>query len=918
MSGSGLLTIAGRMAAREEVRTTKWLVSLVLIATAYFLAGRLGQLLAVPPSYATAIWPASGIAVTGVLLAGYRVWPGLFLGALLVNGWTPLSDADGIRDAAEALLVPASISAGATLQALIGAFLVRRFVGFPNPLNQDNLILSFLALCGPVACLVGASWGVASLAAIGAIEGPSQLALNWWTWWVGDVIGVIIFAPLTLICFARPRNIWRPRRLSVALPLSAAFAVTVAFFILSQVLQRDQTKSQFDRVTANAVQLLEEHIAGHLELMDSLERYYANSKFIDRSEFASFNRDWRNRRAGAEAVGWLPRAHAPSVEFEPTVRPAPLSEAEVPEPTKNMPLGRDHRFPLIYLEPTNTTAVAPGFDFASESQWRELLGRCCDSGQLVASRSIAPRASSSHDSPIFVFAPIYSNDDQPASVAERRQSLRGFVLGIYQMDALVLAALPRNDADGLSLSIINISDKATRFPVYLPSQDASPHKESEVAPLLRHSIGASGTIQFADQTWLCEFSPTSAFYAGQANRHTWMILASGLAMSALLGVFLLILSGRTAQIKTSESRYLDLYENAPDMFLSLDVATQRVIECNRTFLETTGYCKDQVIDTHMYELFNPDSQTDVQRGFRSFLVDGQVNDVELRLRCSSGDFVDISMNVLAARDENGESTYCLAALRDVTTKKRVESHLKNQEMELAHVARLSMMGEMATGLAHEINQPLAAIAAYAEGAAIRMRDGNLDLQSLAQVVDRIAVDAHRAGQIIRRLRKFVRKRAPDRSSLAINDLVREVAQFVDADIKNREVRLGLDLDINLPLVSGDSIEVQQVLLNLVRNGCDAMMEIEPSRRSLMIRTRFDGDDSIEVEVEDSGHGLSGGMQDQLFDPFFSTKMDGLGMGLAISRSIIESHGGQVWATSNAEGGATFRFSMPANREVIAE
>ena len=163
MCNSGFLIVARRGPAAEAGPTRKWLASLVLIATGYFLAGRLGQLLAVPPSYAPAIWPASGIALAGVLLAGYRVWPGIFLGALLVNGWTPLSDADGIWVAVGALLVSGSISAGATIQALLGAFLVRRFVGFPNPLTRDRSILAFLVLSGPLACLVGASWRVATV-----------------------------------------------------------------------------------------------------------------------------------------------------------------------------------------------------------------------------------------------------------------------------------------------------------------------------------------------------------------------------------------------------------------------------------------------------------------------------------------------------------------------------------------------------------------------------------------------------------------------------------------------------------------------------------------------------------------------------------------------------------------------------------
>ncbi len=374
----------------------------------------------------------------------------------------------------------------------------------------------------------------------------------------------------------------------------------------------------------------------------------------------------------------------------------------------------------------------------------------------------------------------------------------------------------------------------------------------------------------------------------------------------------MILSGRTARIEASELRYHDLYENAPDLFISVEVPTRRIVECNTTFLKTTGFPKAEIIGQPFFDLFDDDSQPEVERAFKEFLVSGHGHDVELRLRCAGGKLVDTSMNVSAVRDERGESVYCRAALRDITAKKLVETKIKQQEMELAHVARLSMMGEMATGLAHEINQPLAAIAAYAEGAAIRIRDGQLDPKGLAIAFERISANAHRASEVIRRLRQFVRKREPDRHDIDINDLVRQVAQFAASDVKERVVELGLDLDDSLPSVRGDAVQIQQVLLNLVRNGCDAMSEIAPVKRHLIISTRPRGRDRVDVHVDDCGHGLDDDANEQVFETFFSTKKDGLGLGLAISRSIIESHGGRIWATPNPVGGASFHFSLPAN------
>ncbi|TWU13347.1 Sensor protein FixL [Symmachiella macrocystis] len=887
----------------------KWLIYSALMAGGYFLSGRMGQFLAVPPSYATAIWPASGIALAGVLLMGYRVCFGLFVGALLVNGWTPLSTADCFDAAVSSLLLAISISLGATAQAGLGAILIRRRVGFPNALIQDRQIVEFLAIGGPLACLVGATVGVTSLAFVGAVDG-SHFALNWWTWWAGDVIGVIIFAPLTLICFGRPRSAWRSRRISVALPLFAAFTFIVAGFVSTQIFENANARREFNEIADEAGQRLEEQLLDPLDSLHDLQDFCAHSVDLKHSEFASFNRYLLTRHPGLNAVAWLQRVHdSERNEARSQPREPGLFEERGPSGALRPAAKREGYFPVSYMEPQQAEMISPGFDIASNPALRNSLWKCCDLGRRLVAGPV--RLNNTRDVRHFflVFVPIYSHDADSVTVSDLRQSLRGFILGVFHASDVVLAAFPKHNEKKFSLTI---RDGASDAPaIYTQLQDVSPHKTSEVAPFLRKPIKSSVNIKFADRNWICEFTPSSSYYTSQVNRHTWFILACSLSLTALLGVFLLILSGRTARIEASESRYLDLYENAPDMFLSIDVSMESVIECNKTFLAATGFSKADVIHRNLYNLFDPNSLSVAQNAFRSFLVSGQGNDIELSLLCSDGQLIDTSMNMSAVRDAQGESVFCRAVLRDISIKKRLETQIRNQEIKLAHVARLNMMGEMATGLAHEINQPLGAIAAYAEGAAIRIRNANSDAQSLSRIIDRIAACAHRASEVIRRLRQFVRTRSSKWQEVDMNQLVHEVAQFVEPDVKHRHVRLGLDLAEPLPGIHGDAVQIQQVLLNLVLNGCDAMSEIEPTQRHLTIRTRLSGRDSVDVLVEDCGHGFPEGVNEQVFEAFFSTKEDGLGMGLAISRSIIESHGGHICVTRNPKGGASFQFSLTA-------
>jgi integral membrane sensor domain MASE1 len=193
--------------------TPSWrrrLAELTAVAAAYYLVGRLGLLLSIPPGYATSVWPASGIALAGTLLFGFRVSPGIWLGSFLVNVGTSL-DTTSTASIVKATLLAASIGMGASVQAMFGAFLIRRFVEYPRAFLDEGNIVKFLVLGGPISCLVNATWGVTSLLWGGFIQ-PVDLLFHWWTWWVGDAIGVVTFAPMILICAAKPAVVSRVQK----------------------------------------------------------------------------------------------------------------------------------------------------------------------------------------------------------------------------------------------------------------------------------------------------------------------------------------------------------------------------------------------------------------------------------------------------------------------------------------------------------------------------------------------------------------------------------------------------------------------------------------------------------------------------------------------------------------------------------
>lgn len=242
-----------------------------------------------------------------------------------------------------------------------------------------------------------------------------------------------------------------------------------------------------------------------------------------------------------------------------------------------------------------------------------------------------------------------------------------------------------------------------------------------------------------------------------------------------------------------------------------------------------------------------------------------------------------------------------------------ELRARQHQAGLAHAARLSTLGGMASGLAHEINQPLSAIVSYASGSAQRIRAGDADAAALLQVVDSIADEALRAGEILRRIRDFVRNTEAIRARADLNALVGEALHFAKVEARESGIALRLALAPEPLAVEVDVIQLEQVILNLVRNGFEAMAGADGAPRELSIETAARDSGAVELIVRDTGAGVAQGAAGRLFEPFFTTKADGLGLGLPISRSIVEAHGGQLWASPDAKRGAAFHVLLPAAR-----
>lgn len=284
-------------------------------------------------------------------------------------------------------------------------------------------------------------------------------------------------------------------------------------------------------------------------------------------------------------------------------------------------------------------------------------------------------------------------------------------------------------------------------------------------------------------------------------------------------------------------------------------------------------------------------------------------DIEHRILRPDGTVRDVHTLAEVRRGPGGALTV-VGTLHDITERRQADEEARQAQDRLTQFARLSTMGEMAAGLAHEINQPLTAITTYAHAVLRLMNRPDADPEDIRQALEQIAGQALRAGEVIKRLRAFVKNRETRQEVLPPGRLIEESLHFAESDARINDVRLLVEVEDDLPLVCCDPVQLQQVLINLIRNAIDATHETAPERREVSLRARLDPDGHVEISVEDRGPGISEEVAAHLGDPFFTTKTAGTGLGLAISRSILRAHGGKLGHRPTHPAGATVFFTLP--------
>lgn len=548
-------------------------LQIILVAFCYVLLGKLALLMAIPPGYATAIWPAAGVALAGLLLFGNRAWPGVLIGHFFVNIWTAF-DPSTTSALLKSFGIAFSIGVGGTFQALLGATLVRRTVGASAPLIDGKEISKFMILGGPVACLVGATWGVTTLFSFGVIP-LARYPFSWFTWYVGDTLGAVLVPILILAWTAEPKAVWRGRRIPLTFPLLLAFVVAIIFYLVVSSIEENRLRIEFEKRATLLSHTLQNRLDASFETLRNLQGFYTASEGVTRGEFKTFVGPIVESHPEIQAFSWNQRIrHEDLADFVTTVRQEGIPDFRIKESDPKgevVPAGRRDEYVVVdFIEPVKGNESALGYNVYSEPVRIAALDRARDTGEISIT---GPIALAQGGEGVLAFQPVY-----------KKENLEGFLTAVIHMRRLVEKSLPTLEEMGIGLKIHD-EGALHGTPMLYSSTELS-----ESSPGSRYSLKRDWPI--GGRKWTVVFSALPPYLQKEQTWIAWSFLTAVLVFNSLLGGFLLLVTGRTskieavvklrtAELEAQKTAVLNALQESREAQKRQDIAEERILEKSR-------------------------------------------------------------------------------------------------------------------------------------------------------------------------------------------------------------------------------------------------------------------------------------------------------------------------------------------------
>ena len=854
------------------------------MALSYVIAGRLGLLLAVPPGYATAIFPPAGIAVAAAFIGGRVTLPWTFLGSLLLNLWVGCDVHQQFTGLGIAVAV--AIAAGSMAQAAVGGWGLRRLLDYPSALDNGSDLLRFFA-SAPVVCLTSATLSLGGMAALGAIAAP-QFWTSWVTWWVGDTLGVLLFLPIVMVIAGEPRAFWRSRALSVALPMMLFFALFVAIFIRVRAWEHDQSLLGFRLMSQQVIDRFQSRLGAHEAFLEQLRASFSGPARLSRGDFHALVQEPLLRIPGVQAIEWAPRIGAAQRDdFEAAQRrDVPSFEIRDRDAAGQLRRAGDRPdyYPLIYLEPLSRNETVLGFDLASEPSRRAAILATTGSGAVTATAPIRLLQDPGDQSGMLLTLVVPQGPNGP-----------GVVLIALRMAPLVDALLGPAKQD-IGLQVV---DQATNQPLFDSLGSAPLHDQ---------------TIRFGARAYRVRTAPTAFYFTEHQGWQSWVVLMIGVLSTSLLGALLMLSTGehqRFTRLLADRTRERDRIWQVSEDLLGVGNFEGYFTSVNPAWTRTLGWSADEIKTLHVDVLRHPDDAPIGNEGRRRLAEGVPTVRMENRFRHKDGSYRWIYWTLTA------EQGLLYVIGRDVTADKDAAQAHRQTEEQLRQLQKMDSVGQLTGGIAHDFNNLLTIVIGNLEllGKQIGATSSKVS-RSIAAAMS----GATRAATLTQRLLAFAQKQPLRPRAVDLNELTTGMAELIRRT-QGETIHYEFALAANLPRCFCDANQLETALLNLVINARDAM----PNGGRLKIETanaEFDAGAAqrrgiapgtyLVLAVTDTGIGMAPETVERVFEPFFTTKATGKGTGLGLSMvyGFVKQSNGHVEIDSVPGRGTTVRIFLP--------
>jgi PAS domain S-box-containing protein len=869
----------------------------IALACAYYATGKLGLLLAVPPGYATTIWPPSGIAIGSLLLFGPNLWPGVFLGSFILNG--VISQAWSVTGGfvLPKVLIAAGIAIGSTLQALGVRALIQRTMRLPIELSSWRDVVLLLALCGPLGCVIAASCGVLTLLA-GGILPAAKVAHNWLTWWGGDLFGVVVFLPLMLTLPGAPTRLrWRGHALG-ALPVAGLLilllSLGVTFYAWKLVAHSvyEKNAAEFSALAQESEKALQHRIDSYQQVLWGGVGFFRGAESVSRAQWRTYVEaiDTPHNFPGITGLGWI--ADVPSSDIPAFVEKM-RREGQVGFAVHPAGDEGDH-FVVSYLEPLELNREAVGLNIAFERHRYNAALLARDNAEPVITTAISLVQARGRGPGFLMLVPIFDR--------EHEGSPRGIFRGWISAPVL---------AQGLLSGLTNAQGRALHLQVF--DED-----EGQNELFYDSNAGTAGTeaaysvreiLHVGHRNWIVSWTSTPEFERARGNAEPTLVLSSGVLLTFLLGGIVMMLARRaktvehlvqqkTQQLLENETRYQTLVDAVTDYAIyRLDVRGL-VRSWNTGAHMLKGYRADEILGQPFARFFDAEARArgEPARILSCAQAAGRYASEGWRVRKDGSRFW-ATFVIHALRNAQGELIGFAKVVRDATQQQAVD-RLKR---------------EFISTVSHELRTPLTSI---------RGSLGLIDAGVLGKLPERAQSMLKIAHQNCERLVRIINdildiekiesgKLELRPQALPVGSLLQQAVEANESYGQKYQVGFVLEAFPGGAYVCADPDRLQQVMSNLLSNAA----KFSPAGRQVFVRA-LAGPERIRFEVQDHGAGIPEEFRARIFEKFAqadssaSRRFDGTGLGLSITQQLVHAMRGTIGFDSVVGQGTTFHFELP--------